>query len=56
LASGFLCACPIAEIGQKQAQVPHWMHASVISLPASLISMAMAGHTDEHPPQKVHRV
>jgi len=28
----------------------------VILLFYTVISMAVAGHTDEHPPQKVHRV
>ncbi|MDD5675857.1 MAG: hypothetical protein PHC61_16930 [Chitinivibrionales bacterium] len=46
----------IAETGQKEAHAPHAMQVSVISLPASLISIAITGQTEEHPPQKVHLV
>jgi hypothetical protein len=44
-----------AEIGQKRKQLPHRMQFSAILPAPSRMSTACAGHTEEQPPQNVHR-
>jgi hypothetical protein len=44
----------IADTGQKILQLPQFTHASEMALELSYTWIAITGHTEEHPAQKVH--